>query len=151
VTWGNPFLRGLIAGFILASLLIALTGHAGIQSLHKPMVRMQLVMGMRLAKHPPALHWYQQVRHGYLNPPHRRQWLCIHHFEGSWRDPNPPYFGGLQMDYGFQRTYNPYLLRLKGTADHWQPVEQMWAAERAFRSGRGFRPWPRTARFCGLI
>jgi hypothetical protein len=27
----------------------------------------------------------------------------------------------------------------------------MWAAERAHRSGRGFYPWPNTARYCGLI
>jgi len=85
------------------------------------------------------------------NPPHKQAWLCIHHFEGSWRDPNPPYFGGLQMDVGFQRTYGAAIFRLKGTADHWTPLEQMWAAERAHRSGRGFYPWPNTARYCGLI
>jgi hypothetical protein len=27
----------------------------------------------------------------------------------------------------------------------------MWVAERAYRSGRGFYPWPNTARACGLI
>ena len=85
------------------------------------------------------------------NPPHKQAWLCIHHFEGSWRDPNPPYFGGLQMDVQFQRTYGAAIFRLKGTADHWTPIEQMWAAERAHRSGRGFYPWPNTARYCGLI
>ena len=86
-----------------------------------------------------------------LNVPHRTAWLCIHRYEGSWNDPNPPYYGGLQMDLHFQRTYAPALLRLKGTADHWTPLEQMWAAERARRSGRGFYPWPNTARYCGLI
>jgi hypothetical protein len=86
-----------------------------------------------------------------LNPPHKRQWLCIHHHEGSWRDPNAPYYGGLQMDLSFQRAYAPGLLRRKGTADHWTPLEQMWAAERDHRSGRGFYPWPNTARYCGLI
>jgi hypothetical protein len=85
------------------------------------------------------------------NPPHKQAWLCIHRFEGSWRDPNPPYFGGLQMDVQFQRTYGAGIFRLKGTADHWTPIEQMWAAERAHRSGRGFYPWPNTARYCGLI
>src|SRR5207244_2624880 len=24
--------------------------------------------------------------------PHYNQWLCIHNYEGSWTDPNPPYF-----------------------------------------------------------
>jgi hypothetical protein len=84
------------------------------------------------------------------NPPHKRQWLCIHRYEGSWADPNPPYYGGLQMDLGFQATYGGALLRAKGTADHWTPLEQMWVAERAFRT-RGFWPWPNTARFCGLL
>jgi hypothetical protein len=85
------------------------------------------------------------------NPPHKRAWLCIHRFEGSWTDPNPPYYGGLQMDLGFQRTYGRHLLATKGTADHWTPLEQMWVAERAHRAGRGFYPWPNTARYCGLI
>jgi hypothetical protein len=85
------------------------------------------------------------------NPPHKTAWLCIHQHEGSWRDPNPPYYGGLQMDVQFQRTYGAVIFRIKGTADHWTPLEQMWAAERAHRSGRGFYPWPNTARYCGLI
>jgi hypothetical protein len=84
-------------------------------------------------------------------PPHLRAWICIHGYEGSWRDPDAPYFGGLQMDLTFQRQYGPRLLRNKGTADHWTRFEQMWVAERAHRSGRGFYPWPLTARRCGLI
>jgi hypothetical protein len=83
-------------------------------------------------------------------PPHKRQFLCIHHFEGSWTDGSGPYYGGLQMDLGFQAAYGRQLLRTKGTADHWTPLEQIWVAERAARS-RGFYPWPNTARFCGLI
>ncbi len=85
------------------------------------------------------------------NPPHKWAWLCIHRYEGAWTDPNPPYYGGLQMDVSFQRTYSPGLLRRKGTANHWTALEQMWTAERAHRSGRGFYPWPNTARYCGLI
>jgi hypothetical protein len=76
--------------------------------------------------------------------------MCIHAHEGSWTDPNPPYWGGLQMDWGFMSTYGPELLRTKGTADHWTPREQMLVAERAYRT-RGFGPWPSTARMCGLI
>ena len=52
---------------------------------------------------------------------------------------------------GEWRTYGGDLLRRKGTADKWTPVEQMWVAERAYRAGRGFYPWPNTARYCGLI
>jgi hypothetical protein len=83
--------------------------------------------------------------------PNRSAWLCIHRYEGSWKDPHPPYYGGLQMDISFQRAYGRYLLRTKGTADRWRPLEQMWTAEKARRSGRGFYPWPNTARRCGLI
>ncbi len=61
------------------------------------------------------------------------------------------FFGGLQMDLSFQRTYAPELLRTKGTANRWSALEQIWVAERAYRSGLGFRPWPNTARSCGLL
>jgi hypothetical protein len=85
------------------------------------------------------------------HPPHLAEWRCIHRWEGSWTDPNSPYYGGLQMDLAFQRAYGPRLLRHKGTANHWAPYEQMWVAERALKAGRGFHPWPLTARKCGLI
>jgi hypothetical protein len=85
------------------------------------------------------------------NPPHKADWLCIHRYEASWTDGGGPYFGGLQMDLSFQQHYGRALLASKGTAEHWTPLEQMWVAERALRSGRGFYPWPSTAHFCGLI
>lgn len=84
------------------------------------------------------------------HPPHLKAFLCIHRYEGSWQDAGGPYYGGLQMDLGFQRTYAPWLLRMKGTANHWSPLEQIWTAEKAAES-RGFWPWPNTARFCGLL
>lgn len=83
-------------------------------------------------------------------PPHYQDWLCIHRYEGSWTDNGSPYYGGLQMDIGFQQTYAPDLLKQKGTADHWTPLEQMWTAEKAYKT-RGFWPWPNTARACGLL
>jgi hypothetical protein len=85
------------------------------------------------------------------HPPHLQAWLCIHRYEGSWTDAAPPYYGGLQMDLGFQRTYGSQLLQAKGTADHWAPLEQMWVAEKALRAGRGFFPWPNSAHTCGLL
>jgi hypothetical protein len=123
----------------------------------------QRTMGRSLTrslKDPPAdvqakiAVWKQvalKTRRHAQNPPHKRQWLCIHHFEGAWNDPNPPYYGGLQMDLSFQRAYGGGLLSRKGTANHWTPLEQMWAAERAHRAGRGVYPWPNTARYCGLL
>ena len=108
----------------------------------------------------PYRHWVLQLwkkraaraRGEAARPPHRRAWLCIHRWEGPWnaRTGNG-FYGGLQMDLAFQQRYGADLLRRKGTADNWTPLEQMWVAERAFRAGRGFWPWPNTARFCGLL
>jgi hypothetical protein len=84
-------------------------------------------------------------------PAHKSAWQCIHHYEGAWSDSGSPYYGGLQMDISFQASYGRPLLTTKGTAENWTPLEQMWVAERAYRSGRGFYPWPNTARACGLI
>lgn len=83
-------------------------------------------------------------------PPHLNQFLCIHRHEGSWTDTGAPYYGGLQMDVGFQQTYGGWLFARKGTANNWSPLEQIWIAEKALKS-RGFWPWPNTARFCGLL
>lgn len=90
------------------------------------------------------------------NPPRLRAWLCIHRHERhprqGWRTlTGNGFYGGLQMDMSFQRTYGSDLLRRKGTANRWSALEQIWVAERAYRSGRGFHPWPNTARYCGLI
>ena len=91
------------------------------------------------------------VRPHPARPAHLGAWLCIHRYEGAWNDPGAPYWGGLQMDLGFQRTYGADLLRRKGLASNWTPLEQIRVAERALRSGRGFYPWPNAARLCGLI
>ncbi len=93
----------------------------------------------------------KQAQFAAQHPPRLKDWLCIHHYEGSWTDPNAPYYGGLQMDWSFMSAYGGTLLHTKGTADHWTPLEQIWVAERAYESGRGFYPWPNTARWCGLI
>lgn len=102
---------------------------------------------------PYTRHWKRVARrtlYEFRHPPLLSDWLCIHHYEGAWNDPNRPYWGGLQMDLTFQATYGSWLLRHKGTADHWTPLEQIWVAERAYKS-RGFNPWPNTARDCGLL
>jgi hypothetical protein len=123
--------------------------------------RWQVVMGLRrtqamarLDTRRALLYWRRHaryVRKVAARPPHKRGWLCIHRFEGSWRDGTDPYWGGLQMDRGFMRSYAPRLLLRRGWANRWSPLEQMWVAERAHRSGRGYGPWPNTARHCGLL
>jgi hypothetical protein len=94
----------------------------------------------------------KRVRRAAKDPPHERQFRCIHRHEGAW-DANTGngYYGGLQMDSSFQRTYGRWLLRTKGRAHRWTPIEQIWVGERALREGRGFYPWPVAARRCGLI
>lgn len=119
----------------------------------KSLNHMERVMGSHLSTWH-VKNWNaraKQVKARYYNPPHKSQFMCIHHYEGSWRDDGYPFWGGLQMDWDFQRTYGSYLFARKGTANHWSPLEQMWTAEKAHSAGRGFYPWPNTARFCGLI
>jgi hypothetical protein len=78
--------------------------------------------------------------------------LCIHHHEGAWTsNTGNGYYGGLQMDLGFQASYGADFLRRWGTADAWPVWAQLKAAARAYQSGRGFAPWPNTARACGLM
>lgn len=82
------------------------------------------------------------------------QWLCIHHYEGAWNsNTGNGYYGGLQMDTTFMRTYGRDMIRLHhgSYANRWTPREQIIVAQRAYDSGRGFYPWPNTARYCGLI
>lgn len=75
---------------------------------------------------------------------------CVHRYEGAWdAHTGNGYFGGLQMDVGFQRTYGRELLSAKGTANRWTPAEQIAVAITAHAT-RGFSPWPVTARRCGL-
>jgi hypothetical protein len=98
--------------------------------------------------------WRRRARRAHRkahHPPHRAALVCIHRYEGSWHEGGAPYYGGLQMDVAFQRTYAPELFRRKGTADRWTPLEQIWAAERALRAGRSYWPWPNSARLCGLV
>jgi hypothetical protein len=77
---------------------------------------------------------------------------CIHRYEGGWTsNTGNGYYGGLQMDLPFQRLYGADFLARFGTADSWPVWAQFQAAARAYASGRGFAPWPNTARACGLL
>ncbi len=90
-----------------------------------------------------------------LHPPHVRRWLCIfsherHPLQGWRTQTGNGYYGGLQMDIAFQRRYGRWLLRVKGRAHRWTPIEQIWVAERG-RRVQGWYAWPISARSCGLI
>jgi hypothetical protein len=78
--------------------------------------------------------------------------MCIHRYEGSWTaNTGNGFYGGLQMDWSFMSTYGGDFLARWGTADNWPVWAQIETASRAHRSGRGFTPWPNTARYCGLL
>lgn len=91
------------------------------------------------------------VKNGYGKSWLERAFLCIHRYEGSWTDSGAPFWGGLQMDSSFQSTYGDWAVAAFGTADKWPVSVQIATAIRAKVSGRGFYPWPNTARKCGLI
>ena len=55
----------------------------------------------------------------------------------------------LYDDMDFQRAYGAWLLKHKGTADHWTPLEQIWTGVRAWHQ-RGFEPWSTSAHACGV-
>jgi hypothetical protein len=78
-----------------------------------------------------------------------RKWECIHEHEGSWADDGYPYWGGLQMDMGFQVTFGSEFVRSFGTANRWPIWGQLIAAERAYRES-GFSRWPNTRLMCGV-
>ena len=76
-------------------------------------------------------------------------WMCIHGHEGADDDRPAPRRPAdeLRIHGGLRRRF---LLRRYGTADRWPPAAQVAVAERAFRA-RGFSPWPKTARACGVL
>jgi len=78
-----------------------------------------------------------------------RQAWCVHFHEGSWRDPNPPYYGGLQMDMAFMRHHGGWMLRHYGTADHWPIRAQLIVGYRGWLR-QGWGAWPNTSKMCGL-
>jgi hypothetical protein len=126
-----------------------------VSSLRAETWRLQDLMRQPRTPGLPSLEaWQRQaavVRRQASRPPHWSQFLCIHRYEGAWNaNTGNGYFGGLQMNRDFMASYGPELVRRKGTADKWQPLEQIWVAERAWKT-RGFVPWPQTARMCGLL
>ena len=79
--------------------------------------------------------------------------LCIHSHEGAWNAYNPAgYYGGLQMDWSFMRTYGPDMLRKYHWHDarYWSAADQLAVASRAV-AHRGYWPWVNSAAACGLL
>jgi hypothetical protein len=75
---------------------------------------------------------------------------CVIDREGTWTtNTGNGYYGALQADIGFQRTYAPDHLRRWGTADNWPWWAQLEMGYRGWLF-RGWNPWPNTARACGL-
>jgi hypothetical protein len=112
---------------------------------------------LQVAKHPRAASPFHR-RHAkarrllQASSPLSDAFMCIHRYEGSWRaNTGNGYYGGLQMDRAFMRTYGADYVERWGTADGWPAWAQLDAAERAYRAGRGFFPWPNSARACGLM
>jgi hypothetical protein len=128
---------------------------AMVADLRSEVWRLQSLMRVPKTLALPTLQSWQQkaavVRRQASRPPHWTQFLCIHRYEGAWNaNTGNGYFGGLQMNHDFMLGYGPEFLKKKGTADKWLPLEQIWVAERAWKT-RGFEPWPQTARMCGLL
>lgn len=82
-------------------------------------------------------------------------WVCIHNHEAAWNDDRAPFWGGLQMDWGFMHTYGRDKIAAYGgrLANAWSPRDQMVVAWRAVvgyagYGPRGYGPWPNTRRGC---
>lgn len=89
---------------------------------------------------------------GYQSP-RQSSWECIAEGEThkNWTDDsNPKYKGGLQFDSDFEITYGPEFVHRWGRANDWPKWAQIIAADRG-HAARGYSPWPRTARRCGLL
>ena len=134
----------------------AVTSRAGAGTSARPLACPQIHRAVKFwrAKAAANRRRYQAWAHDRFHRLYEK-WRCIHEHEGAW-DSNTGngYWGGLQMDYGFQRTYGPEFMRRWGTADRWPVWAQLEAAERAFYGfagyvGRGYSPWG-TRGMCGL-
>ena len=114
--------------------------------------RMKWVKALEFLEHRRDAAWKKLHPIPALNKKLVDAFSCIHHYEGAWNaNTGNGYYGGLQMDREFQSLYGSDFISQWGTADNWPVWAQLKAAIRAYNSGRGFYPWPNTARVCGLI
>lgn len=114
--------------------------------------RMKWIHALEFLKHRRDVAWKKLHPRPQLEKRLVDAFSCIHHYEGAWNaNTGNGYYGGLQMDMTFQSTYGSDFMTQWGTADNWPVYAQLQAAIRAYKSGRGFYPWPQTARYCHLI
>lgn len=74
---------------------------------------------------------------------------CIHGGEGSWSaNTGNGYYGGLQFG---AREWARFGGAFAPRADLATPSQQLAAGIAYYMTGAGFRPWPNTARACGLL
>jgi hypothetical protein len=75
---------------------------------------------------------------------------CVKSKEGAWTsNTGNGYYGGFQADHDFQRAYGREFYHQQGTANNWEPWQQIVMAWRGWRD-RGWQPWPTTSVMCGL-
>lgn len=94
----------------------------------------------------------RQVYIQYQNPPQKANFECIHGYEGSWTDEDSGdngHYGGVQMG---KAEWNKFGKPYAHTEYPYQAskLAQLWAAARYWMVS-GFKPWPQTAHFCGLL
>lgn len=81
---------------------------------------------------------------------------CIQKYETpppfpNWRTrTGNGYYGGLQMDLDFQKSYGRTYFNRWGTANNWPVWAQIKAGIRGAKARKGFNPWPNTRKPCGL-
>lgn len=85
--------------------------------------------------------WQKKMASFQVLPPHNAGWECIHSKEGSWSDPNAPYYGGLQMSESWGSSRNRARLHLGGTANNWSALQQKWLAELEYRDHHYSSAW----------
>jgi hypothetical protein len=156
----------IIVGFILGALLLGHVATAGGQN------RERYIDYLERAVHQQATRAERNERRltranrairavfyaaPWGNHPDERKALCVHTFEGPWDDPGWPYWGGMQLNRRFQRTYGGWALRAYGPANRWPIAVQIAVSLRAVHGDsdanlapRGWRPWPYASRRCGL-
>jgi hypothetical protein len=73
-----------------------------------------------------------------------KQALCIHRHEGSWTDPDPPYYGGMQFHISTWKRAGG-----RGMPHHATVREQLYRAWIIWRKNDGrWNEWPTFRRYC---